>query len=769
MLHRLYRQLACLILIAFCSASWANGQFKITHIQIQGLEHIQKPTVMHYIPAKVGQPYTAKLGDEIVTKLYKTGFFSNIQLAHQGGQLIVKVTELPTIGYIHFNGNSVVSDDQLEKIQQQTGLEQGQLFNKAALKEVSEGLKQQYIYQGYYGATVKPKITPLAHNMVGIDVNVVQGGIARVQRIQILGNKVFAEHYLLNQIQLTTPNLFSFLTDSDHYSKAKLEQDLNSLQDFYFNHGYLKYQLISKQVVLTPDHRNVYITLRISEGAQYQVNDVQLPTDLAKPLREHIAKMVQPMIHEPFSRQKIVTMNQKIAEYLGKYGYAFPDVNVNPKLNDIKHTVVLQYQIHPHHRYYVRHINFKGNHRTRSMILRYNMRQMEGELYSSTAIKESKRRLANLPYIRNVQMQPEPVKGKPDELDLDYHVDDVSAGRASFNVGYSDLMGFLYGVSASQGNFLGTGRYLGLSLQRSAYQDNYSLSYNNPFYTIYGLSRGFNLSYSKITPGKVNLSNYTQDNLNVGVNFSMPISEYNSLNFGLSYDYNYIRPDENETPQSIQDYIKKHGNTFNEADLSLGWSNSNLDQYLFPTSGLTQNLNLDFYAPLDSKSLTYYKVSYSAGAFFPLTKSHSFVLNFHTNLGYGGGLFGTKGLPFFSNFYAGGIGTVPGFEGNSLGPQAMSPEKAKGDALGGNVLLVGGADFIFPNPIGDSVRTALTFNAGNIYQDKVKLNNLRYSVGLMLIWRSPLGPLDFSLAKALNSKPGDKLSVFQFTMGASFS
>ena len=757
-----------LLLLSFVVTSYA-ASFTVRHISIEGLHHIQRNTVEHYLPIRDGQRYTDQTGNDIIAALYKTGFFSNVSLARKGDNLIVSVVEKASIGNITFNGNDEINSAHMKTIQSKSGLMIGRIFNRANLKEVVEGMQQIYVQKGYYHAKVTSKVLKLPNDMVSVVINVVAGGVARVQRIQFIGNHEFSQSELLDQFQLATPNLLSFFTDSDHFSENKLDQDIASLKNFYMNHGYLRFRVLSKQVTLTPQGDGVYIAIHISEGAHYEVSAVMLPKTLNPKYRPAIEKMVKQLNHETFSRKDIIATNNKIGKYLGDNGYAFPDINAVPAINDVTHTTVLHYQINSGPRIYVRKINFSGNTRTQDKVLRYNMRQMEGESYDAADIQESQRRLANLPYIKDIQMTPTHVKGKPDEVDLNYHVKDVSAGRANVMAGYSDLVGFLYGASVSQANVLGTGRYAGISFQRSALQQNYSLSYNNPFYTIYGLSRGFTFSYIKTTPGSVNLSTYTQDALNFNVNYGMPISEYDSINFGYGYTHNYIKVDPKNTPTSIQNYIGTHGSTFNEGVGTLGWSHSDLDRAVFPTEGLSTSLSASIYAPLNKKSLTYYKASFNGGYFLPIDHKHKFIVNFHTDLVYGRGMFKTKELPFFANYYAGGIGSVPGFAGNSLGPQATGPSNAKGTALGGDTLLVAGTDLIFPNPISDTIRTSLTFNAGNVFANKVSLKNLRYSVGIMLIWRSPIGPLDFSLAKAFNTKPGDDTQVFGFTMGANFS
>lgn len=755
---------------AFAVASFA-ANFTVRHINIQGLHHIQASTVLHYLPIHVGQQFTDAKGEAAIVALYKTGFFSNVALSKAGDTLLVSVAEQPAIGYLNINGAGDVADKQMALIKQKTGVAVGKIYNSANLNELMQALKAVYQQKGYFHAEVDQAVKHLHNNMVAVNVNVVPGDIAKVKAIRFIGNHVFSDHTLESKMALATPSIISWFTDSDKYSKYKMSESIQNITNFYLNNGYLKFNIISQKAEVSSELKGMVITIQLHEGAQYTINGFSLPLGLRQETINKISAVINPLLHKYFSRQKVMDANDKIASILGDEGYAFPGVSAVPKVDDVHHTISLAYQIQRGHQVYINHIVFDGNHETTQAVLRKSIPLMEGEIYSTAKVNESKRRLANLPYLRNITVEKTPVAGHPNEVNLIYHVHEVSAGQAQIMGGYSDLEGFLYGANLSQANFLGTGKYFGISFQRSQYAQSYSINYNNPFYSIYGLSRGFSISYTKTTPGAVNLSTYTEDSLQASVNYSMPVSEYNSITFGYGYDYNHIRTDADSTPTAIINYLDNVAKTrtFTQGMLTAGWTYSSLDQYIFPTSGLTQDLSATLYPPLNKRNYAYYKAQYNANWYLALNRAHSYVLEFKGIAGYGNSVGDTKGLPFFENFYAGGISTVPGYTANTLGPTSTD---ANGDAssMGGNVELVGGASLIFPNPISSSLRTALTFSAGNVFDRHVTLkgdDGLRYSAGLLIAWRSPLGPLDFSFAKALNKKPGDDTSIFQFTFGTS--
>ncbi|MDF1797003.1 MAG: outer membrane protein assembly factor BamA [Coxiellaceae bacterium] len=741
----------------------------VRHIRIIGLSRITQATAHNYVPLKVGQHLTSKKSIEVIQTLYHTGFFSDVRVNRQGNTVLIYVKERPTIGVITFSGNKSITNKILLKALKSSGIDEGEVYQPVDIHMIVTGLKQQYATMGYHDVIVDAKVKQEPRNRVAIDIQINEGGIAKVRGIKIIGNHVFRERTLEGQMALTTPGLFTWYTHSDQYSEMKLNRDLKSLTDFYMNRGYIRFAILSHSVKMSPDKKSVYITINIVEGHKYTISGFKLDNN-SKGNTAKIEKLITLKKGQVFSRKRVLAVNDKISEYFSDKGFAFPVIQATPTIDDNNHTVFLTYSIHPGGRIYVRSIDFAGNQRTKDNVLRRETIQLEGALYSSHRVKESKRRLSNLPYLKDIKATPERVPGKPDLVDLHYHVTEVNAGRASIMAGYSDSEGFLYGASVSEPNFMGSGKSVGLNLTRSQYSNNYSFNYYNPFFTVNNVGFGYNLYYTKQKPGAdINISSYIMDGFGGSFNFVLPISEYMSMNFGAGYDNNSIRSG-SATAEEIVDFLNKYGTHFNQFTALAGWYYSDYDRAVFPTEGLGTRLRFELGVPVVNNSLKYFKTNYKASYYKPLSQSHQWIFNIHTDIGYGNGYGNVDQLPFYKNFYAGGIDTVPGFSANTLGPKDRF-----NNGLGGNLELVGGVDLIFPNHISDKLRTALTFSAGNIYNSREAIPEsasafssgpLRYSAGVEVSWYSPLGPLRFSLAKVLNQRDGDQISLFNFSFGA---
>ncbi len=736
--------------------------FLVDRIEVKGLQRVPESTVLSYLPVKVGQKFNTSESPELLNKLYQTGFFSNLELNREGNDLIVVVHERPIIGFVRFAGNKKIPKDRLNEILKTVGIVDGAVYDDSKLKGITEGLKQAYFNLGYYSVNIEAAIKLEPRNRVEIAVNITEGKPVKIKSISILGANTFSQSRLLDNFKLTTPNLFTLISHDDNYSEQQLNNDLKKLTDFYLDRGYLRFQILSKKAVISPDKSSVSISITVSEGAIFRVKGFDL-SDSSLLQKESISKLISIKPGQIFSRKSIVSTNDSIAKYLANEGYAFPVINAVPTIDDLDHTVFLHYEVSQGRRIYVRRINVTGDDRTQNIVLRRELRQLEGSVFSLSKIDESKRRLANLPYIdpNSIEATPEPVPGSDDLVDLNYHVKEMKAGRASANGGYSDTEGFLYGANIVEPNFLGTGKLVSVGFQQSAFSDLYNIGYTNPYYTLGGMSRGFNLYYSHTTPGHVNITSYVMNSLGGDMSYGMPISEFDTLNFGYGYDHIEIKTTSTTATQVIN-FLNQHGNIYDEFKLNAGWNSNNYDRIIFPTTGFNQDVNVEAGVPIVKKSLSYYTVSYDNSWYYPLTLDDNYILNLHSNVAYGNGYGDINQLPFFKNFYAGGFSSVPGFEGNSLGPQDQN-----GNALGGNVLAVGGANLIFPNYISDKIRTALAFNIGNVYQNQFSLAQLRMSVGLIVNWNSPIGLVGVSLATPLNKKPGDHGKVLDFSFGAS--
>lgn len=767
-----------LLLVLFVQPMYAASGFTIRQIQFVGLQGLTKQTALSYIPIHVGQKLNRTNSANVIQSLYATGFFDDVRLERRGSTLVVVVKERPTIGLVRMTGNKSLPNKKLWDALRKMGAMEGQPYDRRKFQMIKYGLEQQYQSMGRYDAIVNIKAVNEPRNRVALYIQINEGPIADVSRIQFIGNHAFSSGTLRDQFKLTTSGILTWLTKTDRYSKDKLEKDLTSLKNFYYDHGYLDFKILSKTVRISPDNRRVYITIRLSEGPVYRVSGYRIQGKQGQDPKVQALVTLQP--GEVFSRQQVMTIDQNIANYFANKGYAFPTVRMNPTLNRNNHTVYLVFIVDPKQRMYVRKITFSGNNRTKDSVLRFQMRQMEGAAYNLSEINESKRLLQNLRYLSDIKVVPTRVPGKPDQVDLNYHVKEVNAGRASVQGGYSDTYGIVYGASISEPNFMGTGKYVKVGFQRSEYSSNYDIAYNNPFYTTYGMSRGFNVYYTKTTPSDLNLGNYTTHTLGANVNYGLPITEYTTMTFGYGFQHMGIKVTDNGSiAPSVLTFLATNPSPYNQFLFTGGLVHGSLDRAVLPTKGNFQSLSLTLGPALMSSSLGYYKSVYTGRWYLPLGKG--FIFSPHVTLGYGNGFGKTGSLPFFSNFYGGGIETLPGYAPNSLGPR--NPRQT-GTALGGNLEMFGMVNMIFPNGISDKLRTALFVGAGNIFQtyktpsppglpattyENVSLSNMRASAGLMVEWYVPVlnWPLQFSVSKAFNTQKGDSTQIFNFSIGGS--
>ncbi|OGO93474.1 MAG: outer membrane protein assembly factor BamA [Coxiella sp. RIFCSPHIGHO2_12_FULL_44_14] len=791
------------LLVGILSSAWAADEFVVQNIQIIGLQRIEASTVRNYLPIHEGQSYTQEIGDRIIQNLYATGFFENIQLARQGNVLIIRVQERPTIGLIQLSGNKAIPTKRLNPVLKNLGIVDGAVYDLMTVNQVVQGLQQEYGKLGYYAAKVTATTRQEPRNRVGLYIKVNEGPIAKVHSIQFIGNHAFNRRMLLRQFKLTTPGITTWFTHRDRYSAIKLDEDLQSLSNFYLNHGYLRFRIDNKKVVMTADRRAVDIEITVSEGPLYRIGGTELTGRLLEK-KTAVAKLIHIKPGDVFSREKIIDTTKAIGQYYSNMGYAFAAVNTLPRIDDQRYLVFLTFDVEPSRRVYVRHINFFGNQRTDQKVLRREMRQYEASLYSLANVEESKRRLKLLPYLSDITVATQPVPEHADEVDLNYQVKEVPAGRASVQGGYSDYYGFLYGASISEPNFMGTGKYVSLGFQNSEYFNNYNFTYSNPYYTESGISLGLQLYYSHLKPNpKYNLQSYLSDGYGITINYGIPISERNTISLGYGYEHvavsqinpGVIAPSAAAFIQQYTGNASATGANFNQFKALAGWSYNGLDRAILPTQGLYTGLGFEVGVPVIKSSLSYYTATYAANYYQPLGKG--FILDFLTTIAYGNGYDDQSQLPFFKNFFAGGIDSIPAFAPNSLGPKNRYNNFG---ALGGNLETIFGAHLIIPNFFSEKWRTAIVFDAGNVFQiprfpgdiavpapnnsptgpDSMRLTtpqviqdysfsikNLRPSLGLEVTWYSPIGPIELSLAFPLNKRQGDQLQPFQFSFGTS--
>lgn len=764
---KLFLSICGVFLLAwFCQISLANS-FVVRDIKVKGLERISAGTVLNYLPVQTGEELEAGDTAEVIKALYETGFFQSVSLERQGNTLIVQLVERPTINAISVTGNKEIPTDKMKELLKEMGLVKGHVFQRASLERLEKELKQAYTARGNYTASVQTKVDTLKQNMVAIKVTIAEGRTAKIREIKFIGNQSISSHQLSGEMSLASSNLLSFFTKKDLYSKSALDASLEAIRSYYLDRGYLKFEITSSDVKLSDDKKEVYITIHLKEGAQYKFSGFAIRGRTIIP-EEKIKQLILVKEGETFSRKKVTESISAIGLALGDEGYGFPMVNAEPRIDEPHKTVFLTFVVDPGRHVYVRHINFHGNTKTADYVLRNVIRQDEGALLSLHNIKESERQLRVLGYLKNVNITITPVSDANNQVDLDVQVEEAPSAEASAALGYG-TNGPQFNASVNQRNFMGTGRSVGLSFNASYWGQDYSFHYYNPFYTRTGIGRGINFYFQKMDPEHLDVASYSSDKIGGDVNYNLMLSEQSSLQFGYGFQNLYVKSV--GAVQQIQNFVNLYGRNFNQARLTGGWNRNSYDQMPYPNKGLNQQAAFLAALPVTSDSLSYYKASYSTHLYQPVT--HGFILSLLGNVGYGNG-FNHQGLPFFENYYAGGIaspGQVRGYQSYSLGPQDNS-----GNAMGANFLVNGSAGLIMPYPLSrESFRTTAFVDAGNVFAKGTPLalrgtdnGPVRYSSGVGLEWRSPFGPLAFSVAVPLNKQPSDESQLFQFSMSSAF-
>ena len=784
------RLLCSVALLLNTSLALAQG-FKISDIRINGLQRVSAGSVFGALPLNVGDEADDRRLVDSTRALFKTGFFQDIQLSREGDVLIINVVERPSVASIEFEGNKAISTDDLMKGMKQSGLAEGEIFQRATLEGVRNELQRQYVAQGRYSASVDTEVVPQPRNRVGVKIKINEGEVASIQHINVVGNTAFPDEALIDQFTLKTSNWLSFFKNDDKYAREKLSGYLERLRSYYLDRGYINMDIASTQVSMTPDKKHVYITVNIQEGQKYRVRSVKLSGELKVP-EDQVNSLLLVQKGQVFSRKLMTTTSELITRRLGNEGYTFANVNGVPQVHEEDHTVDVTFAVDPGKRAYVNRINFRGNTKTDDKVLRREMRQMEGGWASTYLIDQSKVRLDRLGFFKEVNVETPAVAGVDDQLDVNYAVEEQASGSITASVGFAQSSGLILGGSISQSNFLGTGNYASLGLTRSSYQSKYNIGFTDPYFTADGVSLGYNAFYSKTDYNDYyddGVSYYAINSFGLGTTLGYPINETSRLSFGLTAQHDSIEPG-TYSADEIYDFVDREGKEFTNFKANLGWSESTLNKGVLATRGHSQNLNVMVTVP--GSDLSFYKIDYSGQTFLPITNSTS--LRFHTKLGYGGGYGSTDSLPFYETYTAGGEGSVRGFESGTLGPRntpATGAYSSAGqayytdrdtEALGGNILITGGAEYLFPVPFikdNKSVRTSVFWDVGTVYSDKcylsttqgcgsVDLSQMASSVGVGVTWYSPLGPLSVNLAYPIRTPENADKQVFQFSMGQTF-
>jgi outer membrane protein insertion porin family len=751
-----------MLFLLLCGTARAFEPFQVTDIRVEGLQRISAGTVFNYLPIKVGDTIDTEDTVTAIRALFKTGFFNDVYLERDGNVLVVFVKERAAISSIEITGNQDLETDQLLEGLKDIGLAEGRVFDRSLLDKVEQELQRQYFSRGKYAVRIKTTLTPLERNRVGILIEISEGKVARIKQINIVGNRKFTDKELRDDFSLDTPSFFSFLTKSDQYSKQKLSADLETLRSFYLDRGYLNFNIMSTQVSITPDKKDIYITINVEEGKQYRVKEVTLSGDLVvEP--EELFPLVGINPGDIFSRKRVTEVVERISEKLGDQGYAFANVNTVPEVDDENQEVALAFFVDPGKRVYVRRINLQGNVSTRDEVLRREMRQMESGWFSASKVERSRTRLQRLGFFEDVNVETPSVPGTTDQVDVNFSVTEMSSGNITAGAGYSQSSGVLFNASITQDNFLGTGKRVSFNFNNSRINTIYSFSYINPYYTIDGVSRGIGFFYRKTDADEANISDYSIDSYGGNVSFGVPVNEFDTVRLNTQLEHLDLNAN-NSSPLEVTDFIKQNGDEYNSLILTGSWSHDTTNKAVFADKGGQQSFSTEVTVP--GSELEYYKLGYNQGRYVRLTKYLTLLMQ--AELGYGDGYGDFNDLPFFENYYAGGVRSVRGFEDNTLGPR-----DSNGNPIGGAFKVVGGAEILFPIPFmgeSNSFRSSAFFDIGQVYKDpeSFETSDLRYSVGIAGLWLSPLGPLSISFGYPLNDKSGDDVQHFQFTVGSFF-
>ncbi len=839
--------------------------FIISDIRVEGLQRISAGTVFAAVPLEVGDLVDAPLLRRAIRGLFATGNFDDIQLGRDGNVLVIVVAERPSISEIAIEGNKAIETEALLEGLKGAGLAEGQVFQRSTLEGMQLELQRQYVQQGRYDARIDTDVIPEPRNRVSVNIEVDEGSVAVIRHINIVGNSIYDDDELRDLFELKTTGWLSWLTSDDKYSREKLTGDLETLTSHYLDRGHLRFRIDSTQVSVTPERDAVYITANVSEGGKYEVSGVDLSGDLVLP-EEDLRRLLIVGEGQTYSQQLVTSTEEFLTQRLGNEGYNFAKVTGVPEIDDDDHTVELKFFIEPGKRTYVRRISFRGNTRTEDEVLRREMRQMEGAPASAAAIETSRVRLERLGFFKGASVETPEVPGHDDLIDVEFEVEEQSSGSIGASFGYAQGTGVILGVNVLQDNFLGSGRRVGMGFNSSSYQDYYNLAYTNPYYTEDGVSRGFNIYYRATDLEEINVASYTTDTIGGAVSFGYPIKETERLGFqvglsnteitagrfavqeikasprlqeGVDYwfasqlqaDGTYAAPEvpmpvetlapSQLSPPDVLSFLDLNGDEYLNWSLTSSWIRSTLNRGIHATRGAAQSLALEMAMP--GSDLEFYKLTYRGEYYLPLWRA--FTLRFRAELGYGDGYGDTSQLPFYEHFFAGGIGSVRGFETNTLGPRstpaqlyrlrapvteiddAGRPVGGGGpggdivgyverdgkllvdpvvefddpDPFGGNALMEGSIELIFPLPfVNDqrAVRPAVFFDAGNVFNTRctaVQINcfdidagEVRYSVGVGITWLTGFAPMSFSIAKPLNKGEFDEAEPFQFTLGTGF-
>lgn len=762
------RLFLCLMLF-----SQITHAFVVDDIRVDGLRRVSAGSVFSEFPISVGDDITPEMLTSATRTLFKTGLFTDIQLSREDRVLIITVKERPAISKINIEGNKDIAEEDLLEGLKNAGMAEGKVFKRVTLERLELEILRSYVAQGRYNASVDAEVKQLPRNRVEITININEGEVASILHVNFVGNKAFTDAELTDLMQLKTTGLWSAFTSDDKYSKEKLAGDLERVRSYYLDNGYINFINESTQVSISPQMEDVFITVNVNEGPQFTIRDYDLKGNLILE-EEALRKLIIIKPGDVFSQEKLTFISDMIARALGTEGYTYANVNAIPTPHD-DNTASITFFVDPGKRTYVRRVNFRGNVSTKDEVLRQELVQQEGAVASDDLIETSKTRLERLGYFSSVSVESPPVPGVSDQVDVNYTVEEQSSGNLSASVGYSQNSGFNLGLSVAENNFFGSGKRVSFGINTSNTAKSANFSYLNPYYTVDGVSRGFSVFARETDFDEADVSDFVLDETGGSVSFGYPISNIARLNFGMSYTNTQLTAGIGR-PLEIDRFIEKEGDKFDSYGVDFGWTRSTLNKGVYPTSGWKQTATVLINTPVSD--LSYYKLNYTSNYYYPLELSHRWIFRVRNEIGWADGYGDTDMLPFFENYFAGGISSVRGYESSSLGrknqPNATF-DAGDPDPFGGNLLVENSAELIMPMPFlkdQKSMRLVYFVDSGNVFDTKRRFdfdfNEIRWSTGVGFQWLTFIGPLGFSFGKAMNSVDGDDTQFFQFSLGQEF-
>ena len=791
--------------LAQSTVATADSTFTVGDIKVEGLQRISEGTVFNYLPVNIGDHLTTQRVREAIRALYATGFFRDVELRREGNTLVVVVLERPSIESFTISGNKDIKTDELQKSLRNIGLAPGKIFDRSVLDDVTQSLTDEYYSRGKYGVEIDNTVTADTDNRVKIAIKIREGDRAVIRSINIVGDTRFKQKEVLQSFQLKTPNWLSWYKQDDRYSRETLQGDLERLRDYYMDRGYANFEINSTQVQISPEKSDIFIDVNITEGQVYKISSVKLAGIFVVPKPE-LEQLVEVQPGEIFNRKLITATQKLIQDRLGEDGYAFAKVDPVPTPDDSNHTVALTFFIDPGNRVYVRNIIFSNETSINDVVLRREMRQLEGAWLSNVALERSKQRIQRLPYVKDVSYSTTPVAGSPDQVDVNYKITQGPAAQLSGGIGYSATYKLMLNANYADADFLGTGNRFGVELEGGAYNKTYNVSYTNPYITQNGVGQTLSVTYSDVTQFVSSSSNFSSKTLSLGPTWSYPISEFQFLEFGVVYQSSQLLTTSYSSAQQANEWVLENGNSytrlvhedytnndyelygtnFNNVLFVAGWGIDSRNRSLFADRGNRTAINGRITAP--GGGVQYYMANFTFQQYVPIWPDH-LTLSFFDDVDYGGALGKTTAIPPFQQLFGGGPDSVRGFREDWLGPRDNF-----GNPYGGNFRITSQSELILPMPAKwrQSARVSLFFDMGNVFYTGNKIqfygpdgvtpnyyhmdgwDDLKRSTGLAVQWLAPLGLFRFSFGVPLNAKHGtttqwgDETEGFQFSVGNAF-